>query len=125
MKQLQILETNEAFTLTNHEEFENVFKNPYISLAKIETVEEVGKVKFTLKDFIKLIDLSWNTEGRSDHVELMKVGKALDYRQAFTSVLTWESRRINSKGDGRKGLWTLLIMNFMKKKIWEIIKNES
>lgn len=122
-KQIRIMETDDAYCFDNHEEFQNVFKNPYVTLAKKVEVEDVGKVEFDVYDFINLIDVSWNTEGRSEKVLITNVGESLDYRNSFTTVLTWESRKVNCKGDGRKGLWTVLVMNFMKKDIWELIKN--
>lgn len=121
-KKIKIMETDDAYCFDNHGEFENVFKNPYVTLAKKVKVEGVGKVEFNVYDFIKLIDMSWNTEGRSEKILINNVGKSLDYRHSFTTVLTWESRKVNCKGDGRRGLWTVLVMNFMKKDIWELIK---
>jgi hypothetical protein len=117
---LNILETNEGFLFENNKEFKPVFKNPYVALAKKENVEDEEK-EFTLQDFINLIDLCWDTEGREEKVEVMKVGKSKDYRHCTTSILVWETRSINSNGKCRKGLNCLLSMNHLDKKIYDIL----
>jgi hypothetical protein len=117
---LVILETTEGFYFENNSEFKPVFKNPYIALSK---KENVGKkvVKFDLQDFINLIDLSWETEGRENEVKLMRVGKAKDYRHCTTTILVWENRSINSNGKDRKGLYCGLSMNHLDEKIYKIL----
>ncbi len=121
MKVIEILENPDIFYFDNWKKFKPRKQNPFISLAKKETVESVGRVKFSLLHFIRLLDDNWKLPDKIE-IKLYKTNEIIqDARLMISQVLVWERRSINSNPKGRGKIPCILGFNYIKKDVHEVM----